>query len=432
MPGFLHLLRNNRNYRNTWMGQVVSEVGDHFNNIAVFSLALHHTGSGMVVTGVMLSRAIPAVLAGPLAGVVLDRFDRKRIMIASDLVRAVVAAGFILTLYFDRNWLLYLLSALLMVASPFFTSGRASILPSIATREELHTANSLTQTTQWTTLTIGTFLGGASVAQFGYQWAFVLNVLSFLFSAWAISRLQPPPGGFRARREKTLTEAEVVRPWHEYKEGLRYMRAAPLLLGIAVVNVGWASGGGAAQILFTLFGEVVFARGPAGIGTIWGCAGVGLLIGGALAHWLGPRLSFTAYKRAIVVCYIVHGGSYVVFSQMENFVLANVFIGLSRLAVAVSSVLNFSTLLRHVNDEYRGRVFATLESLTWSVMMLSMLGAGVASQHVGPRSIGLWSGVLSSMTALYWGWLDARGKLPEPAPVGVERKEVEIHGEPTV
>ena len=146
MTGFIGLLRDNRNYRHAWMAQVVSEVGDHFNNIAVFSLALQTTGSGMVVTGVMLARAIPAILAGPLAGVLLDRMDRRRIMVLSDLVRAVVALGFILTLGRPDTWLLYLLSGLLMFASPFFTSGRASILPAIASKEELHTANALTQT----------------------------------------------------------------------------------------------------------------------------------------------------------------------------------------------------------------------------------------------------------------------------------------------
>ena len=150
-PSFVGLLRTNRNYRYTWMGQVVSEIGDHFNNIAVFSLALETTGSGLVVMGVMLARAIPAVMAGPLAGVLLDRMDRKRIMIASDLVRAVVAALFILTVSRQDHWLLYLLRGLLMFASPFFTRGRASVLPAIASREDLHTANSLTQTTPWTT-----------------------------------------------------------------------------------------------------------------------------------------------------------------------------------------------------------------------------------------------------------------------------------------
>ena len=112
----------------------------------------------------------------------------------------MVAALFILTVRRHDTWLLYVLSGLLMVASPFFTSGRAAILPSIATREELHTANSLTQTTGWTTLTIGTFLGGASVAQFGYNWAFFANAMSFLVSALCISRLFLPGRGFRPPR----------------------------------------------------------------------------------------------------------------------------------------------------------------------------------------------------------------------------------------
>src|SRR5512143_3177595 len=119
MNDFFNLLSRNSKYRYTWVGQVVSEIGDHFNNIAVFSLAMETTHSGLVVSGVLLSRAIPAVLAGPIAGVVLDRFDRKRIMIARDLIRAVVALGFILTIRHHQSWLLYLLSGLLMFASPF-------------------------------------------------------------------------------------------------------------------------------------------------------------------------------------------------------------------------------------------------------------------------------------------------------------------------
>ena len=408
---------------------MVSEIGDHFNNVAVFGLVLAQTHNGMVVTGVMLARAIPAILAGPLAGVLLDRFDRKRMMIASDLVRAVVALGFILTVDRTATWLVYLLSGLLMLASPFFTSGRAAILPSIATKEELHTANSLTQTTQWTTLSLGAFLGGAAVMQFGFRLAFVANSLSFLFSAWCISRLFLPGRGFRPPRA-SVTESEVVRPWHEYVEGLRYMRSRPLILGIGMIAVGWATGGGAAQILFSIFGELVFHRGPAGIGTIWGCAGVGLIVGGAIAYKIGPRLSFRDYKRTIVISYILHGSSYIIFSQMRNFAWALVFIAISRAAVGVSSVLNMTQLLRHVADAYRGRVFSTIESMTWSVMMVSMTLAGIASQYWDPRTIGAIAGVLSSTTAIFWGWAHVTGRLPEPALEGVDPEEIEVHGEP--
>jgi MFS family permease len=431
MAGFWKLLRENSNYRSLWTGQVVSEIGDHFNNIAVFSLALENTKSGLVVSGIMLARAVPAILAGPIAGVVLDRLDRKRVMIASDLLRGVVALGFILTTHRHDTWLLYLLSALLMFASPFFTSGRASILPRITTPEELHTANSLTQTTQWTTLTLGTFLAGASVMTFGYKWAFFGNSLSFFVSAFMIWRLRAKGDGFAARRQ-AVTEAEVARPWHEYKDGLRYMRSNPLVMGIALIGVGWATGGGAAQILFSIFGEVVFNRGPAGIGQVWGCAGIGLLLGGAFGHWWGGRAPFSQYKRTITWCYIVHGASYIVFSQMRNFYWALFFIALSRAAVAVSSVLNMSQLLRRVPDEFRGRVFSTMESMVWSTMMISMMLAGVASQYWDPRVIGAISGALSSTTAIFWTWANWTGRLPEPSEEGVPPDEVEVHGEPIV
>jgi MFS family permease len=411
MTSLWALLRQNRNYRYTWMGQVVSEVGDYFNNIAVFALVMEKSGSGLVVSGVMLSRAIPAVLAGPVAGVALDRLDRKRIMIASDLIRAAVALAFVLTIAQPRPWLLYVLSGLLMFASPFFTSGRAAILPTIASPEELHTANSLTQTTSWATLTAGTLLGGLGAAKLGYSWAFVLNALSFVFSAACVWQIAVPQG-FRAIAR--LAHAPARPAWHDYLEGLAYLRSVPLLLGIAMISVGWALGGGAAQILFALFGEQVFHRGAAGIGEIWGFAGIGLLLGGALGHITGQRASFAGYKRAVTVSYVLHGVAYMLFSQASGFAAALALMLFSRVGMAVTSVLNQSQLLRHIPDQYRGRVFATMESLRWCVMIVSMAAAGIASQYVGARVIALVAGAFGTLTAAAWAWCDATGRLPEP------------------
>jgi MFS family permease len=431
MGDLLQLLRLNRNYRYMWSGQIVSEIGDNFNNIAVFALAMELTHSGLVVAGVLLSRAIPAITMGSLAGVILDRFDRKRIMIASDLIRALVALGFIFAVISHRIWVLYAFSALLMAASPFFTAGRSAILPTIASPEELHTANSLTQTTQWMTLTVGTFLG-ATVIAIGYKWAFVFNALSFVFSAWCIWRLRAPDAtGFRARRI-ILAEDDGILPMHEYREGLRYMRSVPLVFAIALLSVGWATGGGAAQILFTLFGEDVFKRGASGIGMIWGCAGLGLLSGGVLANWLGKRLSFNGYKLVIFIDFVVHGATYVLFSRAQRFDLALLFIYISRAGMAINSVLNYSYLLRTVPNCYRGRVFATIETFTWTMMMVSMMGAGIASMHYNPRVIGTVAGLLSSTTAIFWGWANWTGHLPLPALAAAEQTEPEVHPDRTV
>lgn len=438
--GFLSLLRANRNYRFAWVGQIVSEAGDNFNNVAVFSLALANTHSGLVVAAILLSRAASMLPAGPIAGVLLDRMDRRRIMILSDLVRAVIALCFIFAIPLGRTWLLYLLSGLLMFASPFFTSGRASILPTIASRDELHTANSLTQMTQWTAQAIGSFLGGVAVLG-GYHLAFGFNAFSFLFSAACIWQLRVP-GGFHARNaervkaapeddaREPLTEDRIVRPWHEYIEGLRYMRATPLIFGIGLISVGWATGGGAAQILLSLFGDVVFRRGSIGVGAMWGSAGGGLVLGAVVAHRIFPRLSYSTYKLTISICYILHGLFFLLFSLSPSFAGGIFCIGMSRAAVGVSSVCNSSQLLRHVGHEFRGRVFSTIETWTWMTMMVSMSVAGWASDHASPRVIGSVAAVFSTSTAFWWGWANFAGKLPEPALDGVDPAEIEVHGEP--
>ncbi len=410
MGSFSALLKGNRNYRNCWLGQVVSEIGDHFNSIAVLSMALHMTGSGATVGGAMLARVGPALLAAPLAGVLLDRADRRRVMIASDLFRAAVAAAHLLLLVYPKTWLLYLLSSLLTFAAPFFNSGRAAILPRIVAREDLHAANALTQTTGWLTVALGTMLGGLSTSWLGYRGAFLINAASFLWSAWAISSLQVE-GGFTAERGSAASSGSG---WSEFREGIRYVLSRPLILGILLLGAGWATGGGAAQILFTLFGEQVFRRGPAGTGFLWGFAGFGLVAGGLLARRWEGHLNFRLYKHTVTVTFLLHGLFYMMFSVAPGIWQAAVFIFLSRLCVALNSVMNRTMLLLHVPDRLRGRVFTAAEGITNGVMMISMAAAAMAAAYYSPRQIGFVAGALSASTAVFWAWANAAGRLPEP------------------
>ncbi len=419
MRDFWRLLRTNRNYRLTWLGQIVSEVGDHFNSIAVLSLTLHLTGSGLAVGAVMIARVLPAIVAGPVAGVLLDRMDRRRIMLLSDLVRCAIAACFVLILTHHQHWLLYLLSGLLTFASPFFTSGRSAILPKIATAEELHTANALTQTTAWLTLSIGTMLGGVSTMWFGYETAFLINAASFLFSAIMIWQLT---GRFLPDRDHL--HPGIRNYMKDFAETFHYIHQQPLIFAITLAGVGWATGGGAAQALFTMFGEVVYKKGPAGIGMIWGSAGIGLVIGGIVAHRIGPKLSFDRYKTVIAICYFIHGTAYILFSQMPTIYGSILFIAISRIAMGITNVLNRTMLLKHVPDALRGRVFTMVDTLQNVTMILSLSGAGVASEFLNVRSVGAVAGVLSASTAVFWIWTNAGGRLREPACVP-ELSEVE-------
>lgn len=414
MTSFWSLLRRNRNYRYAWLGQVVSEVGDHFNTVAVMSLSLHVTGSPAGAGATMLARTVPALAAAPYAGVFLDRMDRKHVMIASDIARAVIAAAFILLMRYREPWLLYTLSGMLAFASPFFSSGRMAILPRITDPEELHTANALTQTTAWLTLTLGAMLGGISTTQFGYEWAFVVNSLSFLFSGFAIWKLHSPTGHFRA----TVSEVQVHAAqrghfWADFTQSLHYMRRTPLVMAIGFGVVGWASGGGAAQILFTIFGEIVYNRGPAGIGLIWGFAGIGLVLGGLIGLQLGKRLTYAQYLHAVWIAFLIHGLGYVLFS-VSNLGAALLCIMVSRAAMGANNVQNRTMLLRHVPDELRGRVFSAMDALLNFTMMLSMALASFALLHASPRTVAFVAGLFSTLTAVPWAWATFTGRLPEP------------------
>ncbi|MBV8817244.1 MAG: MFS transporter, partial [Acidobacteriaceae bacterium] len=264
-------------------------------------------------------------------------------------------------------------------------------------------------------LSIGTLLGGISTMRFGYELTFVFNALSFVFSAWCVWMLRTPEGHFRPGREHAQSHS-IRGYWQDLRDGMAYMKSTPLVLAIGLAYVGWASGGGAAQVLFTLFGEVVFRKGPAGIGVIWSAAGFGLVAGGVLAHRLGAKLSFRNYKNAISVGYFLHGAAYVAYAVMPTIALSSLCIFLSRVAMGSNNVLNRTMLLTHVPDRLRGRIFTTTEMMLNSTMMLSVALASAATDHIDIRTVGVIAGCLSASTSVFWWWADMAGKLREPQP----------------
>lgn len=422
------ILRTNADYRHLWYAQLVSEMGDWFNQVAVFTLALYYTRSALAITFILIAQTIPSTLIGPVAGVVLDRVNRKHALIVSDAVRAVVALGPIFVTSPQRVWWLYALTFLLASASPFFNAGRLALIPSITEANEILSANAITQATHSATLGIGSALAGLLIAPLGFRNAFLLNSISFSGSAWFISRIRFQPRKATGKDEEKGVPAAAVPArregvWNEYREGLRYISREPLLIGILLLGVGWATGGGAMQVLFSIFGDLIFHRGAFGIGVLYGAAGIGLAVAAAVANRFGNRLSFPAYKRLLTLCYLCYGSLYVAFSQMRSFWTAVLLIGLSRYFIGTSSVLNLSRLMRIIPDEFRGRVFATNETMTLTTMLLSMLLAGSLASLYGARVVALGAGTLSGLTGIWWGIANWRGKLREPDQYAIGLKQ---------
>jgi MFS family permease len=379
----------NRNVRLLWLGQIVSQLGDWFNVVAVYTLLLDLTGSATAVAVMMVVQQLPIAVFGPLAGVLVDRMDRRRLMVWTDLVRGVLMFGLLLVREGHQIWIAYLVIGLAVVATAFFEPARSAILPSITSRDELLPANALSAATWATMLAAGAAVGGVILTLFGRDVAFVLNATSFFASAWFIRRMQVParPAAAGAARPRQAT----------LSDGWRYVRSHPQVEAFLSIKGAWALAGGV-MLLLTVFGERVLpiaGSTAAGIGVLYAARGIGAGIGALGARWtFGSDVE--RLRSAIGPAYLAVGAGYIAFSASPTIWIAGLAIAAAHVAGSVLWVASAVLLQSTVPDEFRGRVFAiefallTFVSATMSYVTAFALDHG----HAGPR---LMAGILGAV-----------------------------------
>ncbi len=232
--GYWQLLRQNSRFRRLWSAQLISSAGDWFNSVAVLGLVLQLTDSGLGASLVILCNTLPSFFLIPFAGPVVDRFDRRALMIITNVVSAGFALLFMLVHTVQSLWLLYLATILLVIAASFFAPASSASIPNIVSDEELFAANALSGATWGVMVMVGSALGGLVSAAFGRDIAFVVNAVSFIIAALLIATIDvPSPKSDRA-----------MAPWQDFKEGLAYLRGHLPALGLVGVKLGWADTGG--------------------------------------------------------------------------------------------------------------------------------------------------------------------------------------------
>src|SRR5436190_3420369 len=208
--GYKELLRGNRNFRSLWVGQVISELGTWFSFIAELGLVRMLSGSALMATALLVARLLPFLLVAPIAGVFADRRSGKQIMIAADLMRALVAIAYVIAGVIGSPWLVVVCSALMASLTMFFEAAKNASIPNLVTQRELLTANVLMFSTRFLQFTLGSALGGLTAAQFGYNTAFIVNALSFVGSALFIVPIAA--GATRQSRDPIAEPVEAADP----------------------------------------------------------------------------------------------------------------------------------------------------------------------------------------------------------------------------
>ena len=396
--GYVRLLRDNPDFRHLWYGQIVSQMGDWFNLITLQALLLRVTGSSAALAWLAVCQMLPLLLLGPLAGVTVDRLPRKAVMIAADLVRAVVALGFLLVRDQQTVWLVYPLVALLASFAAFFEPARTATIPNVTRPADLLPANALSAVTWSVILTSGALAGGAVSALFGQDVAFLVNSASFLLSAWCILRVRVPARAAGAHSPARGGASDLC-------HGLAYMRSDR---GVAtLLTVKAASGlAGGVTLLVVIFGKDLLplpGKEKLGIGLLWAARGFGTALGPVVAR----RTTGSDPHRmrwAIALAFLQSGFFYLAFSQAGSLGMAALALILAHLGGSILWVFSTTLLQTTVPDAFRGRVFATdMALLTLSTVLSNLVvGQGMDRFGIGPRPMGILLGTVLFVPGIAW------------------------------
>ena len=407
--GYLGLIRGSQDFRALWSGQSVSLLGDWFNLIASASLIALLTESGLAVGALFVIRMLAPFLISPIAGVVADRYNRKTILIVTDITRAVTVFGFLLVRDAGDVWLLYVLTAIQLGIGGFFYPTRNAILPDLVKPDAIGTANALLATTWSVMLAFGAALGGFASGTWGIYPAFVLDGLTFLLSAVFILRIRADTTP--SQNEDASLRAALA----EYAGGLRYLGKHKDVLMLALHKAAMALAMFASfQVVQVPIAESIFVIGVGGgisLGILYTVNGIGSGVGPiATRHLTGDDSK--KLRRTIFWAYLVSAGGLALAAPLISFEVVLISHLIRSAGGGVIWVFSTQLLLKKVPVDYRGRIFSNEAAF---FALGSAIGAGLMGGLLEtPLGISgsIWTMVLMALSfGLWWGyWLLNRGK----------------------
>ena len=409
---YLTLIQNKTEFRYLWFAQVISLFGDWFGTIATVILISRYTDSGVAVGTVFVLRALPPFILGPLAGVIADRFDRKKVLIVSDLLRFVIVLGFLLVRDGSLVWLIYLLTVLQFSISAFFEPARNALLPTLVSKDVLLVANTLSSSTWSAMLAFGAAIGGAVTGVFGTDTAIILDALTFLLSAASVMQIMSDTRPIR-------DEAEIGGGWMDMMDGFRYVLDRPRI-GVLTLTKGMSQVG-TADIMIALYAAQVFIIGEDGaitLGALYASFGVGAIFGPVIGNALGDD-SDRFLQNFILVGFLVMPVGWILFGAAPLLPIAMLGIFFRAIGGSINWVYSSVLIQMKVPDKFMGRVFALDFSIFTLMMAIAVWGTGflIDTFDIDPRTMSFYlaAGHLAP-ALLWWYFISNRNLSPAAAP----------------
>jgi MFS family permease len=365
-----------------WLGQLLSSFGDTLHYIALVILVFQLTGRGVAVAILVVAEVVPTLLLGPFAGVVIDRFSRKGVLIGADLARAILALSLV---WSQGAWHAYLVAAGLAAGNTFFNPTVQAVIPALTTPDQRLAANSVAWSTGRLVQIIASAVAGGLIAFIGTDAAFALNAATFAASALLIARLVIP---LHAGQIDAAANRGLPRFLEDVREGLAYAMRDRFVSRLVVVQmlVSFAVGGTGAMLV--VLAERHLDLSPAGFAWLIGAIGAGALVGPLIPNLLAKD---DLNARWLFVPYIIRGIGDMLIAIFAPLPVALLILFVYGLNTSTGMVVFNSTVQTVVPDRVRGRVY-TLLDVSWNGMRLISLAMGaVVVDAIGVRPL-FWAG----------------------------------------
>jgi MFS family permease len=379
-------LFRNRSFVALWLGQTVSFVGDYFYWLAVPIMIERLTGSTAMVGLSVIFNALPMLVLGPIAGVFVDRWDRKRTMVVSDVLRALLVLFFLAVRTADQIWIYFVVGFLMSCVSRFFFPAQNALLPLVVRdRDDLLAANGLMQIVQTVGLLVGPAMAGFAIGFWGEQVAFLVDSGTFLVSAALILTMKVPQRATVPGDPPSLaTTGRLAGIWRELREGVVTLFGNRTMVGVLICLGVVQLGLGAINVVWVPYLQRAFGVGAEGLGIVDSAQGAGMVLGAVILGFLTARFTkrlLTAWS--IIAIGLMIGGIGLV-PLFGHVIVLSFGIGVA-LVPAQSALMTMMQLA--VPDLKRGRVGSALNAITTAAGLVSMAAATSFGEALGLGSV---------------------------------------------
>jgi MFS family permease len=403
------LLRRNPAFRRVYIADLVSAGGDWFSTVALLGLILGDDGSATLAGLLFVANVLPGALISPIAGSLADRFDRRALMITSEVAAGALTLTYLLV---DRDtlWLAFVVAVLVASFKSLFMPSAQAAIPNLVEPHDLATANALIASSWGLMLAVGAALGGAITALFGREVAFVIDSLTYLVAASMLWRVRVSFQEHTPQRRRA-PETSARTDLHEL---FGFIRETPSVGALLLVKGGFGLSAGV-MTLVAATAEASFDAGTTGIGLLMSARGAGVLVG----PFVFRRL-FSSTDRGlfvgVVASFVTFAGGYLLFGAAPVLAIAAIGAFVGHLGGGGQWTLSTLGLQRLTPDRIRGRVFAADFTLVSLTMAMSVAAAGWLADRVGPQLAATWLAFGCLAYAIFWP-LATRRWWPARAPV---------------